>query len=299
MHPFKRTLLSLLIVSLIASLILPGYLSLAQGKKVVITIMGMEGQPWVPKELREWIKHYIESKLPNVEIKFIGMPLSVDVYHQKLVTLLTAKSPEPDIFAIDVIWPAELVEAGWVEPLNKYVTPEFRAKFIKPLFDSYVYKGVITGIRFMADAAGLYVRKDLLDEFGFKPPKTYYELVKEARAILKKYPNMYGFVWQGAKYEGLVCAWLEFHYAFGSKFFDKNGNVVINSPQGVKALQFMVDLIYKYKVTPKAVTTWKEEDTRIAFTEGKAIFLRNWPYVAGIASDPKRSKVVGKWIIST
>jgi multiple sugar transport system substrate-binding protein len=44
----------------------------------------------------------------------------------------------------------------------------------------------------------------------------------------------------------------------------------------------MRDLIYKYKISPKLVTTANEEMTRHIFGNGKAIFLRNWTYAWNI-----------------
>ena len=46
---------------------------------------------------------------------------------------------------------------------------------------------------------------DLLRKYGFDPPRTWQELVEIARAITAREPGMYGFVWQGKQYEGLVC----------------------------------------------------------------------------------------------
>ena len=36
------------------------------------------------------------------------------------VTSLTAKSPTPDVFAIDVIWAGEFAQRGWLDPLNDF-----------------------------------------------------------------------------------------------------------------------------------------------------------------------------------
>src|SRR6266849_1507728 len=68
----------------------------------------------------------------------------------------------------------------------------------------------------------------------------------------------------------------------------------MNTPQAKAALTFLHDLVYKYKISPPAVTSMVEEPSRIPFTAGNAIFLRNWSYVYGIAQDPTVSKVVGK-----
>ena len=37
---------------------------------------------------------------------------------------------------------------------------------------------------------------------------------------------------------------------------------------------------------PPAVLTWQEEQTRFAFQNGQAVFMRNWPYAYGAAAGP-------------
>jgi multiple sugar transport system substrate-binding protein len=102
-----------------------------------------------------------------------------------------------------------------------------------------------------------------------------------------------GIVYQGASYEGLTCDYLELAFAAGGKVLSPDGKKSeINSPQNVKALQFMVDGI-KSGAAPKAVTTYMEEQARRAFEAGRATFMRNWPYAYATAT--KAPSVKGKF----
>jgi multiple sugar transport system substrate-binding protein len=60
-------------------------------------------------------------------------------------------------------------------------------------------------------------------------------------------------------------------------------------------LKFMADGIKNGEV-PKAVTTYKEEESRRAFEAGNATFMRNWPYAYALGKD---SKIASKFDIST
>jgi multiple sugar transport system substrate-binding protein len=72
-------------------------------------------------------------------------------------------------------------------------------------------------------------------------------------------------------------------FAAGGQVLSPDGKKsVINSPENVKALQFMIDGI-KSGAAPKAVTTMMEEDARRAFEAGKATFERQWPYAYALA----------------
>jgi multiple sugar transport system substrate-binding protein len=55
----------------------------------------------------------------------------------------------------------------------------------------------------------------------------------------------------------------------------------------------MVDLVHKYRITPIAVTTWKEDEARNVFVEGKAVFERGWIGDFKVANS-EGSKIIGK-----
>lgn len=44
-------------------------------------------------------------------------------------------------------------------------------------------------------------------------------------------------------------------------------------------------------VSPQAVANFKEDESAGAFLQGNAVFLRNWPYVYGLLTDPEQSKI--------
>ena len=87
-----------------------------------------------------------------------------------------------------------------------------------------------------------------------------------------------GIVYQGAPYEGLTCDFLELAFAAGGKVLSDDGKKAeIDSPENLKALQFMVDGV-KDGTAANGVTTYMEEESRRYFESGKATFMRNWPY---------------------
>ncbi|ODN30554.1 ABC transporter substrate-binding protein [Fervidobacterium thailandense] len=230
---------------------------------------------------------------PDIKVSVMPMPNSSTERHDLYVTYLAAGEKEPTVLMLDVIWPAEF--APYLEDLTNDKAYFELDKFLPGTVKSATVNGRIVAIPWFTDAGLLYYRKDLLEKYGFKnPPKTWDELVRMAKTITAKEKNMYGFVWQGARYEGLVCDFMEYLISFGGDVLDEAGNVVINSPAAVRALQFMVDLIYKENVSPRAVTTYMEEEARRVFQNGQAVFMRNWPYAWALLNDPKESKVAGK-----
>jgi multiple sugar transport system substrate-binding protein len=107
----------------------------------------------------------------------------------------------------------------------------------------------------------------------------------------------YGIVWQSARYEGLVTSFLEFLGAFGGRILAEDGRVVVDSPEGIRALTFMRDLITSGDAPPD-ILTWHEEETRFAFQNGEAAMMRNWPYAVTLLKSPKDSRVAGKFAVA-
>lgn len=228
---------------------------------------------------------------PGVTVEILPMPAATDTIHNQFATYLISEVDQIDLYSIDVIWPSEFASAGWAVPLDDRFPPEERAKFLPGPIEACTFKGKIWAVPWYTDAGMLYYRKDLLDEAGLKPPTTWNDLVATATRL--QTPERYGLVFQGAQYEGLICDMLEYMWGNNGNVLDKDGNVVLDSPENVAALQFVIDCIYKYKIAPPSVKTFKEDQCLQAFRAGSAVFQRNWPYVWGLTQRP-REKLLGK-----
>ena len=218
-----------------------------------------------------------EKENPGVHVKDETLPNSSDEQHQFYVINLQAHSSDFDVLALDVVWGAEFARAGWLKPIGPWFSAQEQGEFFHGPIEAVTYEGKIYAVPWFIDAGLLYYRQDLLHELKLAPPKTWEDLVSVARQVMKRQPDMYGFVWQGKQYQGLVCNALEYIWSNGGEVM-RDGRVVIDSPENVQALTFMRDLIHKYGVSPELVTTLTEEPSRNLFGNGKSVFLRNWPY---------------------
>jgi len=142
------------------------------------------------------------------------------------------------------------------------------------------------------DVGMLYWRTDLLHA----APATMDELAADAKAARAR-GIPYGIVWQSARYEGLVTSFVEFLGAFGGRILSDDGRVVVDSPEGIRALTFMRDLITSGEA-PTDILTWHEEESRFAFQNGAAAMMRNWPYAVTLLKQPSDSRVAGKFAVA-
>jgi len=246
-----------------------------------VTIVFKHGKLAGDPEAFEGLIEKFEEQNPDIKVKGEVLPSLSDEQHQFYVINLEGKSSDFDVFAMDVIWVPEFARAGWLRDVSNILPTDKRAAFFKAPIEAAVFQGKIYAAPWYIDAGVLYYRKDLLEKYGFTPPETWEDLVYIASEITRRVPGLYGFIWQGKQYEGLVCNALEYMHSHGGDIL-KDGRIVFDSIDNRQALEFMEDLIYKYRVTPELVTTAVEETTRHIFGTGKAIFMRNWPYAWNI-----------------
>lgn len=232
-----------------------------------------------PEPFRQLIKRF-EDENPGITVKDEILPASTDEQHQFYAINLEGKSSDFDVISMDVIWVQEFARAGWLRDVSHLFQEQESHDFFPGPMKAVTYSGRMYAVPWYIDAGLLYYRKDLLQKYGFSPPSTWNELISIAQHIMPK-ERLYGFIWQGKQYEGLVCNVLEYFWGNGGDVL-KDSEVVIDSAENIHALGFMRDLIVKYKITPELVTTAIEEPTRHMFGNGKALFMRNWPYAWNI-----------------
>ena len=249
------------------------------------SVLGAEGEI-----VRRQIARFEAERGITVELR--PTPDAADQRHQLYVQWLNAWSADPDIVQLDVVWTPEFAAAGWILPLDTFDTPDTDlADFFDAALAANRWRGRLYAIPWFVDTGMLYWRTDLMDA----PPATFGQLVAIARRAIDSGEVTAGFVWQGARYEGLVTVFLEHLTGFGGAILDDAGEVVVASPESVRALTFMRDAIYREGIVPEAVLTWQEEQTRFAFQNGRAAFMRNWPYAAAILSRQDQSAVAGRF----
>ncbi len=252
-----------------------------------------------PNEIEFWeklVREFEERK--GIKVKLLRQPTDTDQRRQGLVVALRSGMKDPDVFLMDVAWLPQFAASGWLEPLEgSGLKREVFFKRVVKLVD--IYSGKLVALPVYVDGGVLYYRKDLLEKYGYsKLPETWEELLEYSlrvqRGERKKSPQFFGFVWQGAQYEGLVCTFLEFASSRGGGITFRKGRLVLNTEPNVEALTFMRDLIHRYRISPpNTYTEMKEEEVRMFFQEGNALFERNWPY-AWALHQSKDSKVRGK-----
>ena len=221
---------------------------------------------------------------PDANVKLLELPEAADQQREQQIQRLQAKSDECDVLGMDVIWTAEYAAQGWLQDITDAVEKR-KDEFVPSTVETALYEDKYWAMPFNTNAGFLYYRDDEVSE----PPSDW-------EGVYQQGQQDNGVVYQGFRYEGLTVNFLELLYSAGASVVNEDATEATADSQEVRdVLTFMADGI-KDGAAPKAVTTYKEEESRRAFESGNATFMRNWPYAYALG---KESKIADDFAITT
>ncbi|MFI6501096.1 ABC transporter substrate-binding protein [Nonomuraea typhae] len=234
-----------------------------------ITIaVGREGAAYLPPLLERWNQTH-----PAEKVTLIELPEAADEQRAQMVSNLQARSGRYDVLVLDVVWTAEFADNGWIIPLERGAFP--LDKFLPPVVGTAVYNGKLWAVPYTSNAGLLFYRSDLVK----KPPRTWAELRRQALETKGKH-QISGYGGQFLAYEGLT---VNFSEAVGGQILSTDGQeVTLDHAKAKAALAFFAQGLREEWIPAEALS-YKEEETRLAFQEGRLAFARNWPHAYGSA----------------
>jgi len=242
-----------------------------------------------PAPLREHLARFAAEN-PDLDLRVETLPNSTDLIHQFFLTALEGGDDSFDVLVADVTWIPEFARAGWIADLSDGFPPDaLRAAFLPGPTDAVVLGGRTFAVPWYVDVGLLYVRTDLTP----RAPRTYDELRSFARAAMERHPSLAGYLWQGRQYEGLSCNVYEAIWGHGGQAPEVGRRILLDTAAARTGLLYLHDLIAS-GISPPLVTSAAEEETRRVFQDGRAVFMRNWPYAWAelqAAGSPVRGRV--------
>lgn len=239
---------------------------------------------------------------PNVMINFYEIPF--DQRPTKIPTAAQTGSL-PDIIRADYPYQYYLGARHKLVPLEDSLKDwDMRTAIYDICWKQVTVQGHIVGIP-QDKFTGVFCynqdkfSKDGVDTF----PTTWDELVAACKKMT--HGNEYGLGF----FPGQLFS--EFLWEAGGKLVDENLHPTFNQDPGVTALQFIVDLVHTYKVTPPDVVGWQYSNADDALKGGKvgmwsagSWIIANYrqagvPWKLGIGAMPKGPAGGGTWLDAT
>lgn len=119
---------------------------------------------------------------------------------------------------------------------------------------TYIFEDKVYGFPTNAAVDAIWYNKDMFEGYGIEPPEgplKWEQFIPLAQKLTVEKENgrmkHYGFLFS-------FNAWQTFIMQWGGSLYSEDGTrCTLDSPEAIAAIQFMHDLIYKYKVTPSPV----------------------------------------------
>ncbi len=229
----------------------------------------------------EEVKKEFEAKNPGITVKFEIVPW--DVLLQKLTTDITAGT-NADLSIIGTRWLIDFVQQDVAEPLDGYITPDFKGRFIDTFLSPSIMSGKTYGLPIAASARAMYYNKELFEKAGIaKPPATWTELQDDARKIKALGTGAFGFGLQGKEIETDVY----YYYAMwsqGTEILNKDGTSGLGTPGALEAAKLYKSMIDE-GLTEPGVTSNNREDVQNLFKQGKVGMMITAPFLSNQIKD--------------
>ncbi|MGA2977416.1 MAG: extracellular solute-binding protein [Spirochaetia bacterium] len=275
----KRKIFGFLVVLLVLT-------ACVYGAPVTINALFMKQAGYSEEDVTAGTKDF-EKANPNIKVELTFVPY--EQLEEKIIT--SAQAGSYDVVLSDGPFTAKFGKAGIIKEV-----PALSAADQKDIFGgallSTIYLGKSWGMPWLNDCKYLFYNKKMLKDAGFNnPPKTWDELLTQAKAMKARNIVKYPIAWSWAQAECLMCDYTVLAAAFGGAMFDKNGNPTLTAEGNKRALDYMVKTMTEGVTNPNSLE-FTEDNVLATFANGDAAFGLNWTYMYSGALDASKSKVV-------
>ena len=240
--------------------------------------------------LQGLIDRFNEEHEGEIKVTWRTTAAASDEYFEQIKTQLQAQRDTVGAIGGDVIWPAQFAAQGYVLDLSDRFTPGMKKEHLQAPVRATEYDGRTWAVPWFTDAGMLYYRKDLLEKSGYsEPPKTWDEMKGMVEKIRADSGTRFGYVFQGAQDEGGVVDALEHVWNAGGDVL-KGDEVIIDSPESAEGLGLRRSMISD-GLAPEASVNYTTQESQAIFTNGDAVFMRNWTFVYALLESPETSRV--------
>jgi len=199
------------------------------------------------------VNEKFSAENPGIEVR--TTVVSIAEMSTKLATAVAGGAPPDLAYLGGPTLVTNLMAAGKVESLTKYQKDIATLDWLDPIKKLLARGDDFYAMPVNSGVLGLYYNADLYTAAGLapdKPPTTWDELIKNAKAIANADQQVWGhyigtkpIAWSADQ------VWIAYLWQAGGAWLSPDEKqAAFNSEAGVEALKFYVDLVHEHKVTP-------------------------------------------------
>ncbi len=219
------------------------------------------------KEKNGTAEDWPRLKIKEFEKAHPGVKIDLEVLtwqggSQKLDLAVLSKT-YPDVCYLAAVNVRKYADQGVLEPIDPYLTEFDHADIHPNVMELCRYRGKAYLWPWLCNALVMAINVDIFKERGIehlipKPPErswTYDQFIEAAKACTfdrngDGKTDVYGYALYGiptsVEYQMLTLV-----QGFGGRLYSRDGTqFTLNSPEGVRGMQFLMDLLDKHKVVP-------------------------------------------------
>ncbi|OQY32148.1 MAG: sugar ABC transporter substrate-binding protein [Spirochaetaceae bacterium 4572_59] len=263
-------------------------------KKVTLTVAGRDGSYGDSMQLAA---DSYSAQNPSVDFELLK--LSGSSLFEKSVIDMKSGLGSYDVILVDDPNITQFQKVGWLANLSdmfknsgKSVDSGFIGSVLKLGKYPYTNDGPLFALPFAGNVELFAYRTDLFEKYNLEAPDTWDQVLTAVKTIDENEADVNGVVFRGSKGNPIVTGFLPIFWSYGAKILDDNGNVTVNSPEALNALNYFLKLA---KYAPEGVSMYQSAQVKDAIYSGKAAVVTEvWPGWINKLEDPTESAVVGK-----
>lgn len=244
--------------------------------KTEVKFLTMQLRPTFDDFFLELIKEY-EAANPDIHITWLDFPY--DNYNMKLFTSFMSDNA-PDVINFSSEDALKFIDAGYVEPLNEYLTEEELGTYVPSILaDAGTFEGNVYILPWYASSVTMFVNMAILEEAGLtkEDVPVYHEDLPGFVRTIKETTGKWGAYPLYTEH-----ATVKFHLIEGGVplFDDERTEAVFNTPRGQEVFDFWIDL-YRKGLVPRSALTGTHRDPLQLFKAGDLAMLQTGPQLIG------------------
>ena len=239
------------------------------------------------------------EELTGIKVKYIWTPYPA--LHEKIMSGLIAGAGRFDVVNNLDPWIGE--NGSYMIDMQPFVNEdEALLDYPEVLLEMSKYEGKLVAIPFRSHTQFLFYRTDIFNQLGLEAPDTWGD-VESAGHKIQENTDLHGI----AMYYGRVSPtamhnlfiWFPMLRGLGGRILNEKMEPVFNSDIGVKATARYIGFMLEHEITPIGSVAWDEYGAVLSLVQGKSAMWPNWEYIYPLAQDPERSRIVGKFNVTT
>lgn len=239
----------------------------------------------------EYLAANMRTAIPGTEVNTQLMPFDKAL---ELATIaFSSKSSTPDIIYANDSTFLTFAKNGWIRPLDdlwaKHKDEFALDDFTKKVIEEHTYMGHIWSVPATVNTMLFFYRKDLFDQAGKQPPKTF----PEYRDLAKSFntPLRSGTISCLRPVDAALNESSWYINALGDGWFDAKWHPIFNDAKGIAAIEMLKEITH---YAQQGFTNAANDECTIAFQQDAAAMGIQWATRALSMDDPAKSRIVGK-----